>query len=148
MEKNMWHGGKWTWQGPLGPHCHAGRWPCGAARHHPVPIHIINPWDASYTAYNKHPFLVGLSSGHDSLAMDPWAHCHPLGGHQPTLEPTLDQVFTCARNATAFGSKLWPSNAMVVHQRAGWRPHPTTRRPRKLHCLSTSYKYPPCSLML
>ena len=57
------------------------------------------------TLHHKRPFHVGFSGGHDSLTVDPWAHCHPLGGHQLTLEPPSDQVFTCARNATAFGAK-------------------------------------------
>ena len=38
------------------------------------------------TLPHKRRFHVGSSSGLDSFAMDPWAHCHPLEGHQPTLQ--------------------------------------------------------------
>ena len=57
------------------------------------------------TLHHKHPIHVDLSSGHDSLTVDPWTHCHPFGGHQPTLELPSNQAFTRAGNATAFGSK-------------------------------------------
>ena len=57
------------------------------------------------TLHHKRPFHAGWSSGQDSLTVNPWTHCHPLGGHQLTLEPPSDQVFTRARNATAFGAK-------------------------------------------
>ena len=39
-----------------------------------------------------------------TLAVDPWAHCHPLEGHQPTLQSPLDQIFTRDGKATDFGS--------------------------------------------
>jgi hypothetical protein len=65
--------------------------------------------------HHMRPFHVGLSNGHDLLTLDSWAHCHPLGGHQPTLQPPLDQIFTCARLGTAIGSQLRPYDAKAVH---------------------------------
>jgi hypothetical protein len=72
-----------TWQGPLGPHCHASRRPGGATLS--LSTSLIR--GMAPTLPHKHRFHVSSSNGHDSLTLDPWAHCHPLEGHQLTLQP-------------------------------------------------------------
>jgi hypothetical protein len=75
------------------------------------------------TLHHHHPFHVGLSSGHDSLTVDPWAHCHPLGGHQLTLQPPIDQISTCAAMGADLERQLRPYDAKAVHRRAERCPH-------------------------
>jgi len=132
------------WQGPLGPHCHVDWWPCGTARCHPVPVHVTNPWDSSYTA----------SQASISCQFKRWTrfvHRGFMGPSSFTWRPSTDL-------ATAFWTKsshmlekeqtLGANQDPTMHRRASRRPHHAAQCPRKLHHLSTAYKYPLSSLVL
>ena len=100
------------------------------------------------TVPHKRRFHVGSSSGLDSFAMDPWAHCHPLEGHQPTLQPPFGpNLHTCCG-----GNRLW-EKTMTLQCNGGATEdlpapslgHPVPKAPLlPLYCL----QIPPCSLVL
>ena len=75
----------------------------------------------------------------------PWIH-GPIVIHLEAINRLwnchLDQIFARAGKGTDFGGQSRLNDAMAVHRRAGRRPHHAARRPRHLHRLSTTYKYP------
>jgi len=134
MVTNMDHRSKWTWQWGQGPTCHAG-WPHkGTTRHHPCPCHVMIHESCS-TSLLKRPINVGLISGQDWKAMDPWAHCHTLGSLQPTYKPPSYLNFYMAVLVTAIEEQPRRYDQEAVDPRAAWRPRVATD-------LLATYKYP------
>ena len=132
-----------TWRqmdvaGAFGPTLRAGRRPSGTARCHPVPIHVTDPWDGSYTA----------SQASISCRFKRWTRFVHRGFMGPSS-------FTW-RSSTDLATTFWTKSSQVLEREPtlGANHDPTmqsrciggppgaTRCPRKLHRLSTAYKYP------
>jgi hypothetical protein len=112
-----------TWQGPLGPHCNASRQPGGAT----LSLSTSSIRGMAPTLPHKRRFHVSSSNGHDSLTLDPWAHCHPLEGYLLTLQPPYGpNLHTCYS-----GNRLW-EQIVTLRCNGGaseGRPAPSLGRP-------------------
>jgi hypothetical protein len=89
MVTNMNIGSKWTWQGALGPHGHAGRPHKGAARGARWPGHVTDQWEllqkqfqaSIQCRFDQWPRLDGLGSmGPLSYTWEPTSAIGSRGG--------------------------------------------------------------------
>jgi hypothetical protein len=135
MVQNMNIGGKWTWQGAMGPHGHINQ--C-----HMVSLGSLCGHATSLirgrgsTRLHHRWFNVGLINGQNWAALVPWAHHHTLEELQPTSKPTY-----CPNNRLTYheiairdpihavgskggGSKGWPTPLGVA-----WHPRVATDLP-------------------
>jgi hypothetical protein len=112
MVKKIDKGGKWTWQGALGPLGHIG-WPHhGSARRARWPCHVTDPWE------HKPSQALILNQFAPRVWMEcPWivktTVIHLEASNRPPNQLTC-QIFACADFTTTIGSQpvLWDQKAV------------------------------------